>query len=61
MEVFSQIKEYISLHSGRINNATLSKILKSLIKYCYLEEHYEDGSKTYVIPDPIVEKTVLKL
>jgi len=59
METFSKIKEYTVLHTGKINDQTLSNSLKSLVKYSYLEEHFKDGSKTYVIPDPIVKKVVL--
>ncbi len=61
MKTFSQIKEYINLHSGEISNQTLSNVLKSLVKYSYLEEHYENGFKTYVIPDPIVQFTMIKI
>lgn len=58
---FSKIKKYVSAFYSKINDKTLSAILKSLVKYSYLEEHFIGGSKTYVIPDPIVEKTILKL
>lgn len=61
METFSQIKEYITLHSNEISNQTLSNVLKSLVKYCYLEECYKNGSKTYIIPDPIVQIVMEKV
>ncbi|OIP14137.1 MAG: hypothetical protein AUJ99_00040 [Caldisericum sp. CG2_30_36_11] len=61
MATFSKIKEYISLYSGKISNQTLSNILKSLVKYSFLDVQFEDGTKKYVIPDPIIEKIILKL
>jgi len=32
-----------------------------LVKYSFLDVQFEDGTKKYVIPDPIVEKIILKL
>jgi AAA+ ATPase superfamily predicted ATPase len=61
MNTFSKIKEYSVMKSMPMNDRTLTNVLKALLKYSYLEEHFEDGSKRYVIPDPIVERTLLKL
>ncbi|MGJ8454420.1 hypothetical protein ACSFC1_03850 [Pseudothermotoga sp. U03pept] len=44
-----------------MNDRTLTNMLKSLVKYSYLEERFEDGSKYYAIPDPIVERAILKI
>jgi hypothetical protein len=61
MDTFSKIQKYFELHSIEINNRRLTSVLKSLVNYSYLEEQYEDGSKRYVIPDPIIERMLLKL
>ncbi|WP_448521258.1 AAA family ATPase [Pseudothermotoga sp.] len=61
MNTFSKIKEYSIMKSMPMNDRTLSNVLKALVKYSYLEERFEDGPKRYVIADPIVERTLLKL
>ena len=61
MDTFSNIQKYFEMNSIEISNRRLTSVLKSLVNYSYLEEHFEGGSKRYVIPDPIVERTLLKL
>ncbi|MDI6862228.1 MAG: hypothetical protein QMC97_02450 [Pseudothermotoga sp.] len=60
MDTYSKIKKYFLMNSISINDTTLPKLIKSLVKYSYLEERIENGSKRYVIPDPIVERVMLK-
>jgi hypothetical protein len=43
-----------------VNDTTSPKLVKSLVKYSYLEERFENGLKRYVISDPIVERAMLK-
>ncbi|MGJ8454414.1 AAA family ATPase [Pseudothermotoga sp. U03pept] len=61
MNTFSKIKEYSMMKSTPMNDRTLTNVLKSLVKYSYLEERFESGSKYYAIPDPIVERAILKI
>jgi len=61
MENFSHIREYIKLHYGAITDQSLSNNINSLVKQCFLEYKYNDGSKVYMIPDPILKKIALSL
>ncbi len=61
MENFSEIKEYINLHYGGISDQSLSNILTLLVKQCFLEYKFRNGSKIYEMPDPILKQFVLSL
>ncbi len=44
MNTFSKIKEYSVMKSMPMNDRTLTNVLRSLVRYSYLEERFEDGS-----------------
>ncbi len=54
---WSEIRDYVELKSGHVNDAKFSALLKNLIKYGYLEK----TGGGYTIPDPIVAEVVRSL
>ncbi|WP_324736388.1 ATP-binding protein [Thermococcus sp. SY098] len=54
---WSEIKDYVEVKSGHVNDAKFSALLKNLVKYGYLIK----TERGYEIPDPVVSEVVKTL
>jgi len=56
---YSQIKDFVTIHFGRITDQTLSNNLSALQKMGFLTVVYEKNRKIYIIPDPMVQEALM--
>jgi len=59
-KTYSQIKKFIANRYNKITDQTLSNNLSTLQKMGFLAVEYEKNKKTYVIPDPMVQKSLIR-
>ena len=57
---YSQIKDFVTIHFGKITDQTLSNNLSALQKMGFLTVVYEKTKKIYTIPDPMVQKALIE-